>query len=689
MTAVLDRPAYDDPSRPSPPERSRVRRFLRGPDRDPCWIRPALLTLLVATAVLYLWGVVGAGFVNSYYSAAAQAGSVSWKAFFFGSFDASNAITVDKPPASLWLMALSVRAFGLNSFAILLPEALCGVASVGLLYAAVRRAAGPVAGLLAGLVLALMPVATLMFRYNNPDALLVLLMVAAAWALQRALGDGRTRWLLLAGAFIGFGFLAKQLQVLLVVPGLAGAYLVAGPPHLLKRIGQLLLAGLAMVAAAGWWVAIVELMPASARPYIGGSQTNSVLELTLGYNGLGRLNGAETGSVGGTFGWGATGLGRLFGGAIGGQASWLLPAAMALALAGLWARGRAPRTDPARAAVVLWAGWLVVTWIVFSLMGGIFHEYYTVALVPAIGALVGIGAVLLWRVRSRLWSRLVLAAVIAGSGVWGFVLLTRATGYLPGLRYVVLAGGVLAALVLIWSHAIPRVAAGLAALVALAAVLAGPTAYSLVTAGTVYRGSIVVAGPATATFHFFGRVLGPAVASKTTLGLPPPGGVPGPVQSPQRPFPPSSFGTGTGTGKGATARPGAFGNLPPAPRPSTGGGGLLFSSEPGANVLDLLNADASSYDWVVASVGANNAAGYQLSTGHPALALGGFNGSDPSPTLAQFKQWVAQGRIHYFASGSIGASSSGSNDSQLIRTWVMENFTAIRVDNVTLYDLTQ
>jgi 4-amino-4-deoxy-L-arabinose transferase-like glycosyltransferase len=301
------------------------------------WYRPALAGLLLGTGVLYLWGLGESGWANGFYSAAVQAGSESWKAFFFGSSDAANSITVDKTPLALWPMALSVRVFGLSSWSILVPQAIEGVLAVWLLVAAVRRTTGSAAaGLLSGAVLALTPVAVLMFRFNNPDAMLVLLLVAAAYATLRAVEDGvrhPVRWLALAGALVGFAFLAKMLQAFLVLPALALVYLVAANTGVLKRLGHLLVAFCSMIAAAGWWIAIVSLWPAASRPYIGGSQHNSILELTLGYNGFGRLTGDETGSVGGGMGgtggsrWGETGITRLFDGEIGGQIAWLLPSA--------------------------------------------------------------------------------------------------------------------------------------------------------------------------------------------------------------------------------------------------------------------------------------------------------------------------------------------------------------------------
>src|SRR3954447_19621813 len=318
-----------------------------GPASTPGWERPALVGLLVATGLLYLWGLGASGWANSFYSAAVQAGSESWKAFFFGSSDAASSITVDKTPLALWPMELSVRIFGLSSWSILVPQALEGVATVYLLFRIVRRSTGShLAGLLAGAVMALTPVAVLMFRFNNPDAMLVLLLVAASGATLHAIDEtnvptGRPlRWLLLAGALVGFAFLAKMLQAFLVLPALGLAYLLFARTPFGKRLLHLLAAFGAMVLAGGWWVAIVAMWPAGSRPYIGGSQNNSILELTLGYNGFGRLTGDEAGSVGGGGGtggtggtggmWGETGLGRLLSDEIGGQVGWLLPTSLLL-----------------------------------------------------------------------------------------------------------------------------------------------------------------------------------------------------------------------------------------------------------------------------------------------------------------------------------------------------------------------
>src|SRR5256886_13092891 len=267
--------------------------------RNPAWVRPAFLALLGATAVLYLWNLAASGWANAYYSAAVLAGTKSWAAFFFGSLDASNFITVDKAPGSLWVMEIAARLFGFNAWTVLAPQALEGVATVAIVFLAVRRWFGPAAGLLAGGVVALTPVAGLIFRFNNPDALLVLLLTAAVYATLRAIEDGRTRWLILAGALVGFGFLAKELQAFVILPVLGSVYLFAGPPALGRRIRQSLLALLTMVVACGWWVAAVELFPSASRPYIGGLQNNDLLSPVLGYNGFGRLTGNASGRVGG------------------------------------------------------------------------------------------------------------------------------------------------------------------------------------------------------------------------------------------------------------------------------------------------------------------------------------------------------------------------------------------------------
>ena len=335
------------------------------------WERIALIAILALAAVLCLWNLTENGYSNEYYAAAAKAGSESWRALFFGSLDPSSFITVDKPPLSLWLMGLSARAFGFSSFSILLPEALCTIAAVWLLYATVRRLWGTTAGLLAAAALALTPVTIAIGRVNNPDALLVLLMVTSAYLVVRAIESGKTKHLAWAGALVGLAFMTKLLQGWMIAPALGAAYLLAGPPRLRVRCKQLAIAGATMVAVSAAWPVAVSLWPGS-KPYIGGSTNGSIWNLIFGYDGFGRLFGQGGGAGGGggiTFG-GAPGLLRMFNEQVGGQVAWLIPlAAIGLAV-GLWMTRRAPRTDRARAGWVLFGAWALVCVAVFSSQRG-------------------------------------------------------------------------------------------------------------------------------------------------------------------------------------------------------------------------------------------------------------------------------------------------------------------------------
>ncbi|MFC5145240.1 ArnT family glycosyltransferase [Streptomyces aureoversilis] len=672
-----------------------------------------LVALLAVTGALYLWDLGASGYANQFYAAAAQAGGASWKAFFFGASDAAGAITVDKPPAALWPMGLSVRLFGLGPWAILVPEALMGVAAVGVLYASVRRYFGEAAGLQAGAAFALTPVAALMFRFDNPDALLCLLMVCAVACVLRALEAGRTGWLLLAGLCFGLGFLTKTLQAWLILPPLALLYAVCAPVRPLRRAGQLLLAGLVTVVSGGWWVTVVELWPADSRPYIGGSQHNSFLELTFGYNGLGRLNGNETGSVGGGGGpggggrWGETGILRLFGTDMGGQIAWLLPAAFALLLAGLLLTRRAGRTDIRRAAFLAWGGALLMTFAVFSFMSGIFHQYYNVALAPYVAALTGMGSVLLWRRRAFA----PLAAVVTGTAAWAYVLLGRTPQWLPWLKWAVLLGGVAAGCALLLVRrgrvrgsgrdgAPARGAVAVAVALSTGSALAAPLAYTLNTVRTPHGGSIVTAGPAVEGAGRFGGGGGGGgmrAAGRGGERFAGPGGAP---PGPGGKGPRGDRGSGGFGGPGGPSGPGGSGGPGGAEgygRPGGGAmGGLLGGQRVGAAAAAAVKKDAASYTWAAAAVGSQNAAAYQLAAQVPVMAVGGFNGSDPSPRLRQFEACVAAGKVHYFIAsggaerrGGPGGGARGSSVSAEIAAWVEARFTKVAVGGATLYDLTR
>ena len=676
-------PPATPPDAPPPHPAGRIQRLLRGPADQPGWARPALLALLVGTAVLYLWGLSASGNGNSFYAAAVQAGTQSWKAFLFGSFDAGNFITVDKPPVALWVMELSGRLFGFSSWSMLAPQALEGVASVALLYAAVRRWSGPFAGLCAGTALALTPVAVLMFRFNNPDALLTLLLVAGAYATVRAVEKASVRWLMLAGAAVGFGFLTKMLQALLVLPAFGLVYLIAAPTSVRRRLLHLLAGAGALIASAGWWVATVELWPAASRPYIGGSTSNSVLELAFGYNGISRLTGGGTGVPGGSAGGagsaggpggggagggasfgGASGLTRLFGDAMGTQISWLLPAALIGLVAGLWLTRRAPRTDKTRAALVLWGLWLLVTGAVFSFMQGIIHPYYMIALAPAIGAVLAISARELWRRRDNVLARGTLALQVAASGWWGYVLLARTPTWHPELRYPLLGVTVLAIVaVLLSARQVARVAV-VGLVLAVVAGLLGTASYAVDTAATAHTGSIPSAGPAGA-----GGGFGGGTGTRGAF----PGGAPGT----------NSATSGAVTGAGPAGGFGGSGN----------GGGLGGEQAVDAALTALLRSAGTH--WAAATSGSMLAGSLELASGTAVMSIGGFNGGDPAPSLAAFQTYVTEGKVRYYIGGAGGGGGGfgggggpGGSGSE-IATWVAAHFAATTIGGQTVYDLTK
>ena len=452
------------------------------------WPTAGLTSLLIATAALYLWDLPVNGYGNAFYAAAAQSGAQNWAAWFFGSLDPNNFITVDKPPAALWITGLSVRLFGMNDCAVLVPQALMGVGAVAILYATMRRVVadptrGAVAGLIAGSVLALTPAATLMFRYNNPDALLVLLMVTAAYCLIRAIPAASWRWLTLVGVVLGLAFLTKMLAGLLVLPGFGLAYVFFAPTTWRLRMLHLLGATAALVVSAGWWVAIVQLWPAHARPYIGGSTNNTVLNLAFGYNGLDRLiGGGNVVSHGRPGGWTThAGVLRILSAEMGYEVSWLLPAAVVAVVAGgyLALRRRLSRLEAA--AFTMWTVWLTVCTLVFSYMSGLAHPYYTVAMAPAVGALIGLAAV-----RSRSAAIVMVVAATA----WSLVLLHRAQIGPPWTRWL-LAGAAGAAVPLLaaaltrWPRITP-----VALAVSMFAGLSGTAMFAVATAATPHSGSI-------------------------------------------------------------------------------------------------------------------------------------------------------------------------------------------------------
>jgi 4-amino-4-deoxy-L-arabinose transferase-like glycosyltransferase len=615
--------------------------------------------------------------------------------------------------------------------------------------------------------MALTPVATLIFRFNDPDAFITLMATLAAYAGVRALESGRTRWVALTGVLFGLGFLGKMLAGFLALPAMALAYLICGPAGLGKRIWQLLVGGAALLATAGWWVAIVLLTPAAGRPFVGSTTDNNILQLTFGYNGLSRLTGNRGGGFGGAaraagrglgagaagggaggaggpaagpgpgggaaaraFGGGSggpfgggTGITRMFTAEWGGQISWLIPAALIAIVVMLWVSRRAARTDRTRAAAIFWGGWPVVAGLVLSFMSGTTHSYYAVALAPPIGALIGIGAVTAWRIRRTWFARAAMAAALAVTAAWAWVLLGRNPGWYPWLRVVIVIAAVGAAGLIL---AGPTLRAGTArGAVALAAVpvslaviagLGGPLAYSLDTAATSYAGTSPSAGPPmTAALGGPGGARGPGRGLAPGRG----GGFAGGLAEDR----PGRFAGGFAGAGGFGGAGGGFGGF------GRGGNATVSSA-----FAKLLESGASRYTWAAATNGADSAASMELATGGiPVMAIGGFRGTDPAPSLARFEKLVSEHKIHYYvagggpggrgfggAGGGFGGAGGGlgggpaergaggaggagggfgglggaggpggsSTDAAQISAWVQAHFTAQTVGGMTVYNLT-
>jgi 4-amino-4-deoxy-L-arabinose transferase-like glycosyltransferase len=628
--------------------------------------------LLILAAILYLRDLTISGYANEFYAASVKSSTQSWRAWLWASLDSQLSITVDKPPAAIWVMGLSARIFGFSSFSMLLPNALMGIGTVALTYGAVRRLSGHVAGLLAGALVALTPVAALIFRFNNPDSLLVLCVSAAAYMVVRALQtDTRALaawWLVGAGWLIGLAFLTKMLQGLLVLPAFVLVYILCSRWGWWARIRHLLAAAVSMVVSAGWLIALCALVPASSRPYIGGSENNSLWELAIGYNGLGRvLGGSGNGGGGGGGGQSNVGFGgepgllRMFNSTFATEISWLLPAAILLLVTGLAACGNRPSNDSKRAGIILWGTSMAVTALVFSFMQGTIHPYYAVALAPLIAGTIGSSCAALWAEQedsrtTAVFKRICLAVAVALTGVWGFYLFGMyAAGWNGWIRWVALVGGIAGALVFMIAGLNRGVnARTLTGRIAIAALIFGlasallPTAsWTIATANTAHSGSIPTSGPAGVQGNGMG---GPG----DQMGDGPGGG-----------------------GNGAGEAPGDVGSGPGGAYEGTDG---MTASEQGARgrggsgsgeastnsaLVKLLNATHSR--WSAAVVGDQSAAGYILGTDTAVFAIGGWSGSDDNVSLAQFKQYVADGDITYFIADGMGDgqragfSASGSS----------------------------
>jgi 4-amino-4-deoxy-L-arabinose transferase-like glycosyltransferase len=646
--------------------------------------RPELLGLVGIAGVLNLWGLSVNGWANTFYSAAVRSMATSWHDFLFASLDKTGLMTVDKPPLSLWVQALSARIFGVDPLSMLVPQALMGMAAVALTYDLVRRRFGRAAGFVAGIVLATTPIAVAMSRHNNPDELLTLCCVAALWFAVRALEDGRTKWLVLSGVCVGLGFETKMAVALFVVPGIALAYLWVAPRGRLVAARQLAAGGLAMAVVGLAWPLMVTLTPAADRPWISGTSDNSIWSLIFNYNGVGRVTGQAGGpgagigggGGGGAFG-GSTGVFRLLQSGLGDQAGWLLGFALVAGL-GVLVASRLRRRDPRTGWLIAMGGAFLVTVVVFSYAQGIFHPYYVAFLAPFTAALVGAGVG--EALSGGLVARITAPLAIAAGVITELVVLGHLGGDLSWAQPLVIAvGGVCAVVLAVRLSPRIRMAVLAAAIIAL---LAAPATWAAETIGHATSSTFPTGGPASAGFggpgggpggggphRFGGRGFpggaggsgGPGQGGPPSFAGPPAGaGVPG-----------AGVPGGSSSGSAQSGIQGLFGN------PAAGGGGFGGRGGGFGGGGGAFGGDTTSLNAAVKYANAHgggaigvesqsSAAAAILSTNGDVAGLGGFSGRESTVSASWMAMEVRNGHLRWILAGGnqrFGAPSDGRQGS--------------------------
>ncbi|MFD3502001.1 ArnT family glycosyltransferase [Streptomyces sp. NPDC058678] len=677
------------------------------PDKAPRWSLPALVAIMVLAAVLYAWNLSGSG-LNSFYSAAVLSGTQSWKAWFFGSLDAGNFITVDKPPFALMVMGLSCRILGYGTWQMMAPMIAAALGTIWILHASVKRVFGHAAAAVAALVLALTPITVAINRDNNPDTLLVLLMVGGAALALRAVRNDRLLPLIGSAVCFGLAFNTKMLQGYIALPAVFAVYVYASRLDWKKKAVNLVLAAVALAVSSFWWAAAVSLVPASERPYIGGSTDGTAWNLIMGYNGLGRIFGGEgNGGGGGGGGFsGTAGLGRLFNDILGGQISWLIPFAAIACAGGLVLCGRTSRTDLTRAALVLWGGWTALHYLTFAMAEGTMHPYYTTALAPGIAALCGSGGVMLLRAfrADRRWAW-VLPAALAVTAIWSVVLLRRASGWntwlWPAIA-VVMALAITGLLVFRSGNRVRLLAASVVA--AIVAAVAGPAAYAWSVpsgsggGGGMGGGTNPTAGPSTGSGFGGGAGGGPGGAGGGRGGFgggempdggTQQGGQAGSQAGGQQPGQDSGGQMTPGGGNGelpggqsgqAPGGTGATGGTPPGGTGGAVGGGTGRGGDLGgasSELVSYLEKHQDGAKWLLAVSSSQSAAQLIVSSGEPVISMWGWSGSDKAMTLARLKELVKKGELHYIQLGG-GGMGGDSGISSEVTEWVQKNGTAVK-----------
>lgn len=598
--------------------------------------RLLLAAILVGTLALRTWNLGQNGWGAEYYSAAVRSMTASWHNFLYCSFDPLGFISVDKPPIALWVQVASVELLGYRPASLLLPQALEGTASVWLLHRLVRRRFGEPSALLAALFLAITPIFVAVNRTNNVDSCLVLFLLLAAVALLEAAETGKRAWLLLSMGLVGLAFNVKMLAAYIVLPAFFLVYFVGAPTSMRRRIADLAAGSLVTALVSLSWMALYDLTPAVARPFVGSSTNNSMFELTIGHNALSRFvlpnrsterpglppraratSDASTDPRPGLvaerlFVREPPGALRLAGGQLAAQASWLLPlAVMALAIGALRGRFRRPMS-PAGQFLMFWACWSATYGIVYSYAGGIIHFYYLATLAPALAALAGIGLVDLWNLYLEKDRRAyILPATLIATALWQLHVNTGALGWrldvLPGhpgdwrgwLQPSLLGGTCSAAAILLalrTTGAIPRGAALSALGLGAVALLALPCAWAL--------SCILVPGQGTLPSADLYR-LDPAVTRSDDPRM-----------------------------------KGTFGQLPDTSR-----------------LVGFLRINRSGERFPIATTTTRLAAPIIISTGEAVMAMGGFHGLDPAITPEKLAQRVAAGDVRFVMLGDAAVPS--------------------------------
>ncbi len=648
MTVTADPMAGTTAPPIQPPKR---RMPYRSPVDQPVWARPVLLAVAVLAGAVYAAGIRD-GLVHSYYAPAVKSMSESWRAFWYAGYDPAASITLDKLPGAFMVEALSARVFGFSTWSILLPQVVETVLAVLVLYGVVRRWLGWGAGLFAAAAFATTPIVAALAHAEISDTLLTLLLILAAAACQRAVAGGRLGWLLLCGVWVGLAFQTKMVQAWGVLPALALVYLIAAPGRLRRRLGHLALAGVVTVVVSMWWIVMVLLTPASARPYVDGSQDNSPLAMVFEYNLLSRY-GVDSDTTVGFGGPGAHGaVSFMIGDSVAPQVGWLYPLALIGLIIGVWYRGRAPRTDLVRAGFLMWALWFVVHAVAFS-TGRVAHTFYVIAVAPAIAALAGGGLVVLWRLYRRGgWQRWFLPLAVAATVAWDIQLSRRFPTFLPWMTPLLVALGALALTLLVAVPLILRKTRGprsLPARLALAglltavlAVLIAPTAWTVSTIDSRYGGSAIA----------------PAAGPMTSPGAGGPGGRP--TNDGQRP------GGGQVPGNGYAR----FGGQPPG-----GFGGGAQANAQAQQLVAWLRAHQPGSTYLLAVQGSSQAGQYILA-GASVLPMGGFSGQVPFPTNSQLATLVSHGQLRYVLLGGRGGGPGGEGNANLT-AWVKNTCTVV------------